>query len=165
MRVTLYTASAWVRQNMLFVVFSEDGNLIYEGAQPGGSVNIAGLVAVEEGLRSAEDNSYTEALVRTDSTVVISWVTKGIHSSVNPSLAFETKAKIEAFRKHIGLTMEWVPRSANPAAFYIDKEWGTGFGQPSLWKAPRDKRANLDILFDTGPIKVGNAIDDDLPPW
>jgi ribonuclease HI len=163
-RVTLYAACACIRKHMLFVVFSEDGKLISEGAQSGGSINIAGLVGVEEALRSAEDSGYTEALVRTDSTVVISWVTKGIHSSVNPSLAFETKANIEAFRKHTGLTMEWVPRSANPAALYIDGEWGTGCGQPALWKAPSDKRANLDHMFDQDPIKVGNGIDD-LPPW
>src|SRR6266704_2411198 len=59
-------------------------------------------------------------------------------------------------RVYVSLDMECIPRAENPAALYIDREWGCdGKGQIPAWKTPTEKRANLDDLFDSDRISVG----------
>src|SRR5262245_15381483 len=83
-------------RHMVAVVLGEDGSLLSKREEPGGSNNIAELIAVRDALRWAIRHEHDEVEVRTDSRNNIAWVfNKSLGKRLND------RARVEQLRHEI----------------------------------------------------------------
>ena len=114
------------KRTMVVVVAAEDGSLISERSEPGGSNNIAELMAVRDALKWAYNHGVSTVEIRTDSKNNESWVLgKKIGKHINDRAAvLRLRAEIDSFRAHISMLLVWVPRDDNRAGHIIEGKYG-----------------------------------------
>lgn len=114
------------KRRMVSVVAAEDGLLLSEQSEPGGSNNIAELMAVRDALKWAYSHGIAAVEIRTDSRNNLSWVLgKKIGKHINDRAAvLRLRAEIDAFRAHINLLLTWVSRDDNRAGHIIEGKYG-----------------------------------------
>lgn len=113
-------------RRMVSVVTTEDGTVLAEEREAGGSNNIAELIAVHCALLWCAANDISAVEVVTDSRNNLSWVNgtkvgKGINDR---GRVLALKAAIAALRRKVSLRLTWVPREQNVAGHYIEAHYG-----------------------------------------
>lgn len=111
---------------MVWVVMSEERELLVEERMKGGSNNIAELLGIRDALKwVTSEMVLDDILIRTDSKVALSWLSAekfGTHLN-NKELVLEIRREIDALRKEINVEFEWVPREKNKAGWYIESKY------------------------------------------
>lgn len=119
-------------RTMWVVVVDENGNLLTEDYEYGGSNNIAELLAVKKALSYAADNNIKELQIITDSTIAISWcktpidkfisrVTKKKKAYNDGDRVINIRQDIDKLKTKVPFTIEWQPRDKNIAGIYIEE--------------------------------------------
>lgn len=113
-------------REMVSVVTTEMGTVLFEEGEPGGSNNIAELIAVHAALQWCLANDVVEVEVFTDSKNNLAWVNKTkVGKRINDrGRVLALKAAIAALRRKVHLTLTWVPREHNVAGHYIERTYG-----------------------------------------
>lgn len=114
------------KRRMVAVVTAEDGSVLTEAKQTGGSNNIAELMAVREALAWCQMHKVTAVEVRTDSRNNLSWVNGSkLGKKLNDRATVLTLlADIAQLRRQVVLTLVWIPREQNKAGHYIEGVYG-----------------------------------------
>lgn len=111
-------------RRMVMVVTDENGVVLSEQEDVGGSNNIAELRAVRDALKWCKAQCQPVVEIRTDSRNNFSWVFGAkVGKDINDRAAvLATQADIAALRITIRhLKLVWVPRGVNKAGRYIEK--------------------------------------------
>jgi ribonuclease HI len=110
------------KREMRAVVTSESGQVLMETSEPGGSNNIAELMAVRDALVWANENGHTEITIRTDSRNNLAWVKGRIGDGISDrSRVTALYREIVELRDEIEMSISWVPREENLAGLYFDE--------------------------------------------
>lgn len=114
------------KRSMVMVVAAEDGKLISERKQSGGSNNIAELMALADALEWSVGNGLESVEVRTDSRNNLSWALGGkVGKQVNDRAAvLGLQDHIRRLRALVKLSLVWVPREENKAGHIIEGKYG-----------------------------------------
>lgn len=114
------------KRRMVAVVTDDQGGLLHEQTQAGGSNNIAELIAVRNALIWARDHANGPVEVRTDSKNNLSWVLgRKVGKRLNDRKAVESlRTEIGTLRLEVALRLVWVPREQNLAGHYIEAQYG-----------------------------------------
>lgn len=117
------------KRRMVAVVTDEDGIVLNERQQAGGSNNIAELIAVRDALVYAREHGQLagDSLeIRTDSQNTVAWVfSKKIGKKLNDRAMVEAlRAEISHLRANIELKLVWIRRDDNLAGHYIEETYG-----------------------------------------
>ncbi len=115
-----------LRRRMVAVVTDARGAVLSNAEYPGGSNNIAELMAVRDALVLAASMAIGSIVVRTDSRNNFAWVLgRKLGPKLNDRTAVErVRATIAELRTTVSLRLEWVPREQNLAGQYIEKTYG-----------------------------------------
>jgi len=113
------------KRKMVAVVSNDQGHILIDKHQEGGSNNIAELLAVKEALLWSVANKIGDVEVRTDSRNNLAWVLgKKVGNKLNDRDAvLNLKAAIDACRSKVNLTLTWIPREQNLAGHYIQQKY------------------------------------------
>lgn len=113
------------KRKMVAVVANDQGHILIDKHQEGGSNNIAELLAVKEALLWCIANKIDDVEIRTDSRNNLAWVPgKKIGKKLNDRDAvLNLKAAIDACRSKVNLTLTWIPRGQNIAGHYIQRKY------------------------------------------
>ena len=114
------------KRKMVMVVASEDGTLISERSEAGGSNNIAELMAVRDALKWAVEQRFEAIEIRSDSRNNVSWVLgKKVGKNINDrARVLSLKAEIDVLMAQVRLYLIWVPREENKAGHIIEGKYG-----------------------------------------
>lgn len=118
------------KRRMVAVVTDEQGVVLNERQQAGGSNNIAELIAVRDAIwwaREHEKVSVGDTLeIRTDSQNTVAWVfSKKVGKKLNDKATVEAlRAEINILRSGLELKLVWIPRDDNVAGHYIEATYG-----------------------------------------
>lgn len=114
------------RRRMVAVVTDDTGQVLSERQEPGGSNNIAELVAVHDALAWCVEHGVDQVEVFTDSHNNESWVFgKKFGKKLNDRERVVTlRQAIDRFRQSVTVTLTWVPREKNLAGHYIEGRYG-----------------------------------------
>lgn len=113
------------KRKMVAVVSDDQGRILIDKHQDGGSNNIAELLAVKEALLWCAENTIGDVEIRTDSTNNLAWVNgKKVGKKLNDrETVLNLKGAIDACRSKINLTLNWIPREQNLAGHYIQRKY------------------------------------------
>jgi ribonuclease HI len=113
------------KRKMVAVVSDDQGHILIDKHQEGGSNNIAELLAVKEALLWCVANKIGDVEIRTDSRNNLAWVLgKKIGKKLNDRDAvLNLKTAIDACRSKVNLTLTWIPREQNLAGHYIQHKY------------------------------------------
>jgi ribonuclease HI len=109
---------------MISVVSDEQGNVLSEENNIGGSNNIAELIAVKNALSYCFKEGILDVEIRTDSRNNIAWVYGNVGKKlVDKELVLKIKEHIIELLKSIKLKLVWIPREENIAGHYIENKY------------------------------------------
>lgn len=113
-------------RHMVAVVTDDQGVVLSEQTQPGGSNNIAELMAVRDAMLWARSKGVTFIEVRTDSRNNFAWVLgRKLGKHLNDRAAVEAlRTDIADLRGQVRLELTWVPREQNKAGHHIENVHG-----------------------------------------
>ena len=113
------------KRKMVAVVSNDQGHILVDKHQEGGSNNIAELLAVKEALLWCVANNVGNVEIRTDSRNNLAWVLgKKVGKKLKDRDAvLNLKAAIAACRSKVNLTLTWIPREQNLAGHYIQHKY------------------------------------------
>jgi ribonuclease HI len=113
------------KRKMVAVVSDEQGKILIDKHQNGGSNNIAELLAVKEALLWCSVNKIANVEIRTDSMNNLAWVRgKKVGKKINDrDTVLALKTSIDACRQQVNLSLKWIPRARNLAGHYIEKKY------------------------------------------
>lgn len=113
------------KRKMIAVVANDQGHILIDKHQEGGSNNIAELLAVKEALLWCIENRIGDVEIRTDSTNNLAWVGGDkVGKKLNDrDMVLDLKAAIDACRSKVKLTLSWIPRENNLAGHYIQRKY------------------------------------------
>ena len=113
------------RRQMVAVVTDENGKILVEKTQEGGSNNIAELLAVEEALAWAVDHKHHQIEIRTDSTNNLAWVhgTEVGRKINDRNAVLALKSSIDSLKSTVKFNLVHIPRSKNKAGHYIENKY------------------------------------------
>jgi ribonuclease HI len=122
----------WSKRKMVAVVSNEQGHVLIDRHQEGGSNNIAEFLAVKEALLWCVANKIGDVEIRTDSRNNLAWVLgRKVGKKLNDRDAvLDLKAAIDACRSKVNLTLTWIPREQNPAGQYMEHKYHEYFRRP-----------------------------------
>ena len=113
------------KREMIAVVSDSNGSVLVETYLHGGSNNIAEFLAVKEALVWAKENGCDAVEVRTDSRNTFAWVEDRIGKRLNDrGTVMDLYQTISRLREQVRMELVWVPRAANLAGMYIEKNLG-----------------------------------------
>jgi ribonuclease HI len=119
------------KRKMIAAVVDDDGKVLVETRQPGGSNNLAELTAVKEALQWAKDHGYDDVEIRTDSQNNLRWVFREIGWGMNDRQAvLDLRRTVDLLRADVHLNLVWVPREKNLAGLYLEQWSSVG---PGAW--------------------------------
>jgi len=112
------------RRQMVAVVTDENGSILVEKTQEGGSNNVAELLAVKEALAWAVAHKHDEIEIRTDSTNNLAWVLgTRVGEKINDRDAvLALKSSIDSLKSVVKCKLVLIPRSQNKAGHYIENK-------------------------------------------
>src|SRR3972149_18536 len=110
------------RRQMTALVTDADGVVLAARVLPGGSNNIAELLAVQYALEWCVLHEVPSVEIRTDSRNTLAWVkSKRVGKNCNDrAYVLRIKQRIATLRHVIGLTLTWIPREENKAGHKIE---------------------------------------------
>lgn len=113
------------KRKMVAAVANEQGRILIDKHQDGGSNNIAELLAVKEALLWCVANEIRDVEIRTDSRNNLAWVGgEKVGRKLNDrDMVLDLKAAIDACRSKVNLTLTWIPREKNLAGHYIQRKY------------------------------------------
>jgi ribonuclease HI len=113
------------KRKMIAAVSDEQGTILIDKHEEGGSNNIAELLAVKEALVWCVANKIGDVEIRTDSTNNLAWVLgKKVGKKINDRDAvLALKTSIDACRSQLILSLKWIPREQNLAGQYVEKKY------------------------------------------
>lgn len=113
------------KRKMIAVVTDDQGIVLIDKHDIGGSNNVAELLAVKEALVWCSVHQIPEVEIRTDSMNNLSWVfSKKVGKKVSDrSLIMNIKTSVNALRQTIKLDLVWVPREDNLAGHFIEETY------------------------------------------
>jgi ribonuclease HI len=113
------------KRKMIAAVSDEQGTILIDKHEEGGSNNIAELLAVKEALLWCVANKIGDVEIRTDSRNNLAWVLgKKVGKKINDRDAvLALKTSIDASRSQLALSLKWIPREQNLAGHYIEQKY------------------------------------------
>lgn len=113
------------KRKMFAVVCNDQGHILIDKHQEGGSNNVAELLAVKEALLWCVENKIGDVEIRTDTRNNLAWVGgKTVGKMLNDrDTVLNLKAAIDACQSNINLTLTWIPREQNLAGHYIQRNY------------------------------------------
>ncbi len=119
--ITLYTDGGCLGNNtrthvdermIRYAVLKENGEIVFDKTDIGGSNNIAELLGVLEALRYADENGYSRLVVKTDSMNNFAWVYgHKVGNKINDrTRTLAIKKEITTLRRMIEIELIFVPR-------------------------------------------------------
>ena len=113
------------KRKMVAVVANDQGHILVDTHQDGGSNNIAELLAVKEALQWCAAHKIGDVEIRTDSQSNLAWVLgRKVGKKLNDrEVVLRLIAAIDACRSNVNLTLTWIPRRQNLAGHYIQRKY------------------------------------------
>ena len=120
------------KRSMISVVTDENGKLLVDKSNHGGSNNIAEFIALEDAIDYALRNKKKKVKIITDSTNNLAWFNrddaqrkaqKAILRLDDPEWYQAIKGRIEQLKKYIEVDLEWIGREDNLAGKYIEESY------------------------------------------
>ena len=112
---------------MIAVVTDDQGVVLIDKHQIGGSNNVAELIAVKEALFWCRENNISEVEIRTDSMNNFAWTrVKHLHKKKRISdrdLVNSLKDDIKSVKGIVNFILVWVSRDDNLAGHFIEKTY------------------------------------------
>ncbi len=109
------------KRNMVSVVTDEDGEVLVEKQEKGGSNNIAEFLALKEALKYCVRKGIDRITIITDSRNNTFWFKKLKRGKQNDfERVFRIRRKINKLKKGIEINLIWEPRETNLAGQYIE---------------------------------------------
>lgn len=113
-------------RKMVMIVTDDDGIVVSENTDVGGSNNIAELRAVRDALALAARCDLARVTVFTDSRNNLSWcdARSKLGKKLNDRVAVVAlRSEIASLRERVEMTLVWIPREENKAGHYIERKY------------------------------------------
>ena len=110
------------KRQMRIVVADETGVVHVEKTMKGGSNNIGELWAVAEALLFARTTGIADLDIYTDSRNNLAWIEGRVGNTLNDRQSVMNLLQaINNLRRHVKMTITWIPRKHNVAGLYIEQ--------------------------------------------
>ena len=111
------------KRKMISVVSDENGNILIEKKNKGGSNNIAEFIALYEAIKWCVDNKIREVKIITDSRNNINWFRRLKKKEQNDfERVFKIRKKILSLEGLVRINLLWKSRWGNKAGQYIENK-------------------------------------------